>query len=869
MRHLKSANQTMSHIHLFVIVLGTFVLATSGCSKLQQQTTFKPIPQPRSLSDSEKQSVEEILQRQDQARIVAEKAAAEAAAEAEALAAEAKEATADAEAALKAEAAETSSVVPPLSENTMIGSVEMAMESDFNVAQVSFETEAEDAIVDQPTVEAMDEATEFGGFSEFVPEPARSAEALEDVTAEAITEFEAAEEAFARSNFNSVTLTANVDDLEGVPFNSARDDIDLSKANFLRPSSDPELSQISPSDNGVVSEVVTKATQASFNSLDSDPPRLPLQPMLFNPATRTRKTIVEGTLRPLSTNQQDLEPEVEVEKINSSVVSTPSDFQDSNPTPNTFGPLTPLRNPNRIKLDSPVVETVDNRAFNSRLLEPITPSVEAEAFEVPKTNFIPKEAPEIVAAIESVPAMVSEEIIVVDPTPVTQPEPVETKSAAIAAPEVADRSGYPVVDKSLSQSSVNYLKPVPPPIKVAEEAFIPAEVLEDVEIVVSDIEKELEANSIPVESFPVVDNDFKVRPTSNTAPAPIQIDEEDSGEPMFENNDFAEPESPAGTYVPPMTVVPAEVPTVEPKPLNPASTQFGGEVNLDAPPEADAVVAHVASLPVSNISDSTAVSNSKVPPVGISTLMELNAVTWKSRLDEAIELAEERLNRMNNPADSMVVNLRLLKALRGQMEQMEASPGSGQHSENESQYWQHQMEAITSMLGSPTGASQAITDYHRHQTAHKTLEHLRNAVSQLESIASLKVGSGQFCTEITGFGQFRTFASNQFSPGQKMLVYCEVENYMTIQNESATGTEFRTRLKGSFAIYDADGKVVQQAEYPTVDDIARKRRRDFYMYMPVTLGDLPSGQYVLHALVEDVHGNKTASLDPPLQFSVK
>ena len=102
-----------------------------------------------------------------------------------------------------------------------------------------------------------------------------------------------------------------------------------------------------------------------------------------------------------------------------------------------------------------------------------------------------------------------------------------------------------------------------------------------------------------------------------------------------------------------------------------------------------------------------------------------------------------------------------------------------------------------------------------------------------------------------------------------MLVYCEVESFKTVEHQTATGNDFRTRLRGSFAIYDANGKVVQQAEFPTVDDVARKRRRDFYMYLPVTLGDLPAGNYVLHALVEDIYGNKTASLDPPLSFSVE
>ena len=64
------------------------------------------------------------------------------------------------------------------------------------------------------------------------------------------------------------------------------------------------------------------------------------------------------------------------------------------------------------------------------------------------------------------------------------------------------------------------------------------------------------------------------------------------------------------------------------------------------------------------------------------------------------------------------------------------------------------------------------------------------------------------------------------------------------------------------------GRVVQQAEYPVVEDVVRKRRRDFYMYFPVQLKRLPVGSYRLELLVEDLGGNKTASM-PAMDFMVR
>jgi hypothetical protein len=559
----------------------------------------------------------------------------------------------------------------------------------------------------------------------------------------------------------------------------------------------------------------------------------------------------------LAPRDQELEASVAIESKSNPV--TIGNLKQSLSTAGTsLQPLAPQITEATIKLKSQQ-STEKTVVTNSRLLQPIEKqSTELASFDPP--------IPPINTEVSTVEASTTA-------TDLTSSEPPIIVSENIF---VAEMETPPIIEDD------NQFQPQPVAntnleTTQAQNSFIPADVIADAEALADDLKHEFAASTIPTDSNDT--NEFKVQPASNTTITSVCRDcgsesctgcDADRGEPMFANNDFAAPATPGGDFMAPMSVPPASIPQLVPDEITPATSNFGSPVTLDAPPENQAPIERIAALPVAGKTFEPTTPESSVPPVGISTLMDLNAVTWKSRLDEAIELAEARLNRINQPPASSKVNLRLLKALRSQMEHVEEAPASnGNLADNESQYWHHQLEAITAMLETPTGENQAVTDYRRHQAAHETLAHLRNAIAQLESIASLKISSGQFCTEINGFGKFRPFPSNSFEAGQKTLVYCEVENYTAQKNETATGNDFRTRLKGSFAVYDANGKVVQQAEFPSVDDVARKRRRDFYMYMPVTIGDLPVGDYVLHALVEDVYGKKTASLDPPLKFSVQ
>jgi hypothetical protein len=259
-----------------------------------------------------------------------------------------------------------------------------------------------------------------------------------------------------------------------------------------------------------------------------------------------------------------------------------------------------------------------------------------------------------------------------------------------------------------------------------------------------------------------------------------------------------------------------------------------------------------------------------VPPVGVDALIKLNAVTWQSRLAQTVDLVQEQLNQQDIDSDtrtSLEVNLRLLDVLSRQMGDLVEN--QQQFSSSENQYWQDQLEAITSMLKVADPTDGRANELLRHHTAHQTLTHLRNAVAHLESLANLRVVAGEFCTEVSGYGQFTPFAQNVFPVGQKILVYCEVENFNSAEKETESGVSFLTRLRGSYAIYNSSGHAVQQAEFPTLEDSARKHRRDFYMHLPITIGNLEAGNYELHLLIEDLGGNKTASLTPPLQFTVE
>jgi hypothetical protein len=132
----------------------------------------------------------------------------------------------------------------------------------------------------------------------------------------------------------------------------------------------------------------------------------------------------------------------------------------------------------------------------------------------------------------------------------------------------------------------------------------------------------------------------------------------------------------------------------------------------------------------------------------------------------------------------------------------------------------------------------------------------------------LRLVNANFCTAVSGYGQFDAFAQDRFGPNQHLLVYCEIENFHSVKDEADGSVKFVTRLRGSYTIVAADGKTVDHYEFPVVDDIAGSQRHDFYVHLPVQLGDLAPGKYSVQLNIDDLNGNSSANLANPLEFEV-
>ena len=225
-------------------------------------------------------------------------------------------------------------------------------------------------------------------------------------------------------------------------------------------------------------------------------------------------------------------------------------------------------------------------------------------------------------------------------------------------------------------------------------------------------------------------------------------------------------------------------------------------------------------------------------------------MTWREQLDKTIETIQAKIDSTVDVGDR--------EQLQGKLQVLRLMP-----TELDQQQQQY-MTALTELLQT-TSAEGPADVYSTGQTLNK----LRGAVSYLESIASMKIVNASFCTEVTGFGQFQATLSNVFKTGQTILVYCEIENHSS-QLKNIDGRELRsTQLTGSYVVYDANKNVVQQEAFPTVEDLALQRRRDFYMHIPITIGELAPGKYTYQLMVDDVGGAKSASLEPVLQFEVR
>jgi hypothetical protein len=236
---------------------------------------------------------------------------------------------------------------------------------------------------------------------------------------------------------------------------------------------------------------------------------------------------------------------------------------------------------------------------------------------------------------------------------------------------------------------------------------------------------------------------------------------------------------------------------------------------------------------------------------------------WDLQLDSTIDAFENQIGRLSETDQKASLNsgLAILRTLRNKL--TDEDQAQFFQSADHRKFWDHQVDAISVLL------KQSEEDFASGDQAKEALKHLQQAVRQLKKIADLRIASAAFCSRVTGFGQFTPMNSLQFRSGQQTLVYCEIENFLPMTETANELTTYRTRIRSSVSITNKLGKIVQKADFPVVEDVARNFRQDFYMHLPVTIATLPEGNYSLQVTVDDLGSGKTAKLDRPLRFSVR
>lgn len=187
------------------------------------------------------------------------------------------------------------------------------------------------------------------------------------------------------------------------------------------------------------------------------------------------------------------------------------------------------------------------------------------------------------------------------------------------------------------------------------------------------------------------------------------------------------------------------------------------------------------------------------------------------------------------------VYYRLLCLIAGRREQaLEPIPGVPPAMQD---FWVNQLYAMQLLLD-----PQQIPD--RPQRAAEAKRLFQEATSKLAIAAPLVLKGLAFATEVQSFGSYRGFDKYEFSPGQELLLYAEVENFQS----EPTPKGYHTKLRSRYQILNAAGVPVAEQEFPVTEEYCRRMRRDFFIAYPVQLpADLQPGRYTLKLSLEDLY----------------
>jgi hypothetical protein len=140
---------------------------------------------------------------------------------------------------------------------------------------------------------------------------------------------------------------------------------------------------------------------------------------------------------------------------------------------------------------------------------------------------------------------------------------------------------------------------------------------------------------------------------------------------------------------------------------------------------------------------------------------------------------------------------------------------------------------------------------------------LVDLADRLRTQAELTIPTLTLCSRVDGFGVF-TPMEPRFIAGRpaETIIYCELENFAAHQNES---NQWQVNLTKNVVIYSETGMQVWEDKADQVHDVARSRRRDFFLRKRIALpATLPIGRYLLKVSIVDEQANRVAESSLPI-----
>jgi hypothetical protein len=220
--------------------------------------------------------------------------------------------------------------------------------------------------------------------------------------------------------------------------------------------------------------------------------------------------------------------------------------------------------------------------------------------------------------------------------------------------------------------------------------------------------------------------------------------------------------------------------------------------------------------------------------------------TWQEHVENGLRLLKRQVEepQETSQCETDLAKLMLLYLILGERD---AALKEAKKGETLQGFWLQELYGLSLLLDATL-----IAD--REARFAEVLRHLEDALFDLREECPLVVRNLSFVTDIQSYGVYTPFETEKFSPGQRVLLYAEVENLRS----EATARGYHTACKTRVEIFDREGTRVVLEEFPVTEEYCRNRRRDFFLGFELELPTyLRPGRHILELTVTDLHSGRT------------